>query len=55
LEWGTLAEREATAADCIECGACEEACTQHLKVMARLKEMAEWERKGTKKALGTRH
>jgi len=45
LEWGTLAEREATAADCIECGACEEACTQHLKVTERLAEMAGWEKK----------
>jgi len=49
LEWGTLVEREATAADCTQCGACEEACTQHLDVMARLKEMARWEEKVEKK------
>ncbi|MCP4711884.1 MAG: 4Fe-4S dicluster domain-containing protein [Planctomycetes bacterium] len=49
LEWGTLVEREATAADCTACGACEEACTQHLNVIERLAEMAEWERKVTKK------
>ena len=49
LEWGTLVEREATAADCTECGNCEEACTQHLDVVDRLVEMAKWEQKSIEK------
>ncbi len=30
------------AARCAECGECEEACTQHLPIMERLKEIASW-------------
>jgi predicted aldo/keto reductase-like oxidoreductase len=41
--WGLLANRKADAADCIECGLCEEACTQHLPIIERLKEIAAWE------------
>jgi len=44
LFWGTLAEREATAAHCTECGNCEEACTQHLNIIERLAQMAQWEK-----------
>ncbi|MFW6292418.1 MAG: hypothetical protein ACOC7V_08835 [Spirochaetota bacterium] len=29
------------AAKCIECGQCEEACTQHLDIIGRLKEIVE--------------
>lgn len=43
--WGLLVGRKAEAADCIECGACEDACTQHLPIIERLKEIAEWEEK----------
>ncbi|MDL2220795.1 aldo/keto reductase [Eubacteriales bacterium OttesenSCG-928-N14] len=35
---------EATAADCIECGQCEAACTQQLPIIERLRYMAEIER-----------
>jgi len=42
--WGLLVGRKAEAGDCIECGRCEEACTQHLDIIDRLKEIAEWER-----------
>ncbi len=35
--WGVPAEETAT---CIECGQCEEACTQHLPIIERLKEIA---------------
>ena len=42
--WGALAGRRASAAECIECGRCEEACTQHLPIIERLKELAEWEK-----------
>ena len=41
--WGILVIREAEAAECTECGQCEEACTQHLPIMARLKDIAGWE------------
>ena len=42
--WSLLADRVANAGDCIECGACEGACTQHLNIIERLKEIAAWER-----------
>ncbi|MCL5270211.1 MAG: aldo/keto reductase [bacterium] len=41
--WGLLAGRKAGAAECIECGQCEEACTQRLPIIERLKEIAAWE------------
>ncbi len=43
-DWFLLAARQAEAGDCTECGQCEEACTQHLDIIARLKEIAEWEK-----------
>lgn len=43
-QWGLLVGRKASAGDCIECGKCEEACTQHLNIIERLKEIAEWEK-----------
>jgi predicted aldo/keto reductase-like oxidoreductase len=42
--WGLLVDRVADAGDCVECGACEEACTQHLNIIERLKEIDGWER-----------
>jgi len=42
-DWGLLATRKADADACVECGQCEEACTQHLDIIARLKAIAEWE------------
>ena len=42
--WQLLVGRQAEAGDCTECGQCEEKCTQHLDITARLKEIAEWER-----------
>lgn len=42
--WGILVHRQADAGECVECGQCEEKCTQHLDIMARLKQVAEWER-----------
>ncbi|MBW8016798.1 MAG: aldo/keto reductase [Planctomycetes bacterium] len=44
-EWGLLVDRKASAADCIQCGKCEAECTQHLNIIERLGEMAEWEAK----------
>jgi len=41
--WGILVGRRAEAAECIECHQCEEACTQHLPIISRLKEIAAWE------------
>jgi len=42
-DWGMLASRKASAADCTECGKCESDCTQHLPIIERLKEIAAWE------------
>ena len=42
-EWGILAIREGDAGECIECGQCEDACTQHLPITERLKDIARWE------------
>jgi len=42
--WGLLVGAEATAEACVECGQCEEACTQHLPIIDRLKELAEVEK-----------
>ncbi len=43
--WGILVGRQAEADECIECGQCEEACTQHLPIVERLKEIARWEKR----------
>ena len=43
-EWYLLANRKADSGDCVECGACESACTRHLNIIERLNEMAGWER-----------
>jgi ferredoxin len=43
LGWGLLVSPEATAETCTQCGQCEKACTQHLPIMERMKEMAAWE------------
>ena len=42
--WGLLADRKASAADCIQCGECETECTQHIDIINRLAEIAEWEK-----------
>jgi len=42
-DWGILATRKAEAQSCIRCRRCEEACTQHLPIIDRLKEVARWE------------
>jgi predicted aldo/keto reductase-like oxidoreductase len=42
-EWLLIADRKADAADCIQCGRCELACTQHLDIVNRLGEIAKWE------------
>jgi len=44
-EWGILVDRKANAADCTQCGQCEEACTQHLNIIERLEQIAEWDEK----------
>ena len=44
-EWCLLADKSADAADCTECGQCEEACTQHIEIIKRLKQIADWEKK----------
>ena len=44
-EWGLIADRKANAADCVQCGRCELACTQHLDIINRLDEITNWENK----------
>jgi len=39
-----LGHCEVHASDCVECGNCEEACTQHLNIVDGLKDIAAWER-----------
>ena len=46
--WGILVERPASADACSKCGRCEEACTQHLNIIERLREIAQWEKKSHK-------
>jgi predicted aldo/keto reductase-like oxidoreductase len=41
-DWGILGGKRGQASDCIECGICEEECTQHLPIIDRLKEIASW-------------
>jgi len=43
-EWGILMDGRGYAKDCIGCAQCERACTQHLPIIDRLAQMAEWER-----------
>lgn len=42
--WGMLAARQAEAGDCIDCKLCEEKCTQHINIVDRLHEIAQWEK-----------
>jgi len=44
LGWGPIAASKARSGECIECGACEEAYTQHLPIIKRMKEFAGWEK-----------
>lgn len=41
-KWGILVDRKAEAEDCIRCGRCEMACTQHLDIIHRLEQIMEW-------------
>lgn len=40
---GLTKSQSGVAGNCIECGLCEKACTQHLNIIKRLKEMSNWE------------
>lgn len=42
-KWGALADRHNEAKDCIRCKRCNQACTQHIDIIARLAEIAEWQ------------
>lgn len=41
-KWGILVDRTAEPEDCVRCGRCEVACTQHLDIMNRLEEMGNY-------------
>jgi predicted aldo/keto reductase-like oxidoreductase len=41
--WGTLVSSIGHSEECLQCGKCERACTQHLNIIERLEEMAVWE------------
>ncbi len=41
-KWGLLVGQKGTHELCIECGICEEECTQHLPIIERLKEFDKW-------------
>ncbi len=43
MHWGITPEQ---ASDCIACGICEEACTQHLPIIERLEEISKIKLKG---------
>jgi len=43
-KWQLLVGHKAKAGDCRECGWCEQVCTQHLNIIERLREIAEWEK-----------
>ena len=45
MGWGFLMERGPVAGNCIQCGQCESACTQHLPIIERLEKIANWESK----------
>lgn len=46
--WGIMVDRRADAKDCIQCGRCEMACTQHLDIMRRMETIAQWEQQNEK-------
>jgi predicted aldo/keto reductase-like oxidoreductase len=43
-KWLLLADSKEKAADCVQCGRCEMACTQHLDIIKRLEKISEWEK-----------
>lgn len=45
--WNYNMNSKKFAAECIKCGKCEGDCTQHLPIINRLEEIADWEEKGT--------
>jgi predicted aldo/keto reductase-like oxidoreductase len=43
-QWGNLNGHKGAAARCVECGQCEEKCTQHINIIERLREIDAWDR-----------
>lgn len=43
LKWGILADSQVKASDCVRCGRCEMACTQHLDIVNRLDRISQWQ------------
>ncbi len=43
--YGLLSGSAVRAEACVQCGRCEQACTQHLSIVERLREIADWEKK----------
>ncbi|MCC0649428.1 aldo/keto reductase [Clostridioides sp. ZZV15-6598] len=44
--WNYTMNSKAKAKECVACGKCEIECTQHLPIIARLKEIKQWEENG---------
>jgi predicted aldo/keto reductase-like oxidoreductase len=42
--WGVLVGHKGSASECSKCHECEAACTQHLNIIERLEQIAEWEK-----------
>lgn len=45
--WNYSMSNKKFANECVKCGKCVEECTQHLPIIDRLKQIAQWEEKGT--------
>lgn len=50
--WGLLAHSKTRSEECVRCGRCELACTQHLDIINRMERLIEWEETAKKTKSG---